>query len=246
MIMDAMIMDALIACEESQEVCKALRALGHKAYSCDVQDCSGGRPEWHIKDDAIKVLNGNKWDLVIAHPPCTRLTNAGVRWLTSLKPRKGYVWNEKYQKYINENEDIWAELARGITFFNEFQIYGMQKNKIAIENPIPHTYARDGFWVPDHLNPGNADLNFFFTGIKSPTQIIQPYEFGHLEKKATGLWLYGLPELTPTNNVYDEMMKLPYGERAKVHYASPGPERAKIRAKTFTGVAKAMAAQWGQ
>lgn len=229
-------MKVLVACEESQAVTKAFRAKGHEAYSCDLLDCSGGHPEWHIKDDAVKVLRGNCWDLVIAHPPCTRLTNAGVRWLTSKRPRPGYVWNERSNIYISEDENIWAELESGIAFFKEFKSYGMEGNKIAIENPKPHKYAREGFWVP------NSDS--FITGIGAYTQSIQPYEFGHLETKETCLWLYGLPKLISTNNVYEEMMKLPYGERAKVHHASPGPERARLRSVTYKGIAEAMAAQW--
>lgn len=250
-----------VLCEESQTVTKAFRSLGHEAYSCDLLDCSGGHPEWHIKEDAINVLRGgafslgndfgvdevvvHKWDLVIAHPPCTRMTNAGVRWLVSKKPRKGYVWSDKANIYINQDcNGIWADLAAGITFFQEFKIYGMEGNKIAIENPKPHKYAREGFWVPDPM-PQVHTSDFFFTGIGMYTQSIQPYEFGHLETKETCLWLYNLPNLVPTNNVYDEMMKLPYGERAKVHHASPGPERAKLRSKTYKGIAEAMASQWG-
>lgn len=239
-------MNVLVACEESQAVTIAFRNKGHQAYSCDLLDCSGGHPEWHIKDDAVKVLRGNEWDLVIAHPPCTRMTNAGVRWLVSKKPRKGYVWSDKANIYINQDcNGIWADLAAGITFFQEFKIYGMEGNKIAIENPKPHKYAREGFWVPDPM-PEVYTSDFFFTGIGMYTQSIQPYEFGHLETKETCLWLYGLPKLVPTSDVYDEMMKLSYGERAKVHHASPGPERAKLRSKTYKGIAEAMATQWSE
>lgn len=237
-------MKVLVACEESQAVTIAFRNKGHEAYSCDFQNCSGGHPEWHIKDDAVKVMRGNSWDLVIAHPTCTRMTNAGVRWLISKKPRAGYAWSEKAERYINTDQDIWAQLGAGITFFQEFKIYGMEGNKIGIENSKPHKYAREGFWVPDPM-PEVYTSNFFFTGIGMYTQSIQPYDFGHLETKETCLWLYGLPNLVPTNNVYEEMMKLPYGKRAKVHHASPGPERAKIRSKTYTGIAQAMADQWG-
>lgn len=247
-------MKVLVACEESQAVTIAFRERGHEAYSCDFLNCSGGHPEWHIKCDALNVLRGgafrlgndiktdevivNKWDLVIAHPTCTRLTNAGVRWLTSRKPRLGYVWNQDFKRFINSDESVWDDLMKGVAFFNMFKQYGEEGNKIAIENPISHGYAREGF-----LFPGTKHL--FLKGIGSPTQIIQPYEYGHLEKKATCLWLFGLPELTEINNVYDEMMKLPYGERAKVHHASPGSERAKLRSKTYKGIAEAMASQWG-
>lgn len=198
-------MKVLVACEESQAVTIAFRNAGHEAWSCDIQECSGGHPEWHIKGDAVKTLWGEKWDLVIAHPPCTRLTNSGVRWLNERK--------------------LWYELYEATKFFNQFTLYGKLGHKIAIENPIPHKYA---------------------TGqIGKYTQIIQPYHFGHMEKKATCLWLYNVHKLRETKNVYEEMMKLPYSERAKVHCCAPGPERAKFRSKTYTGIAEAMAEQWG-
>lgn len=111
----------LIACEESQTSCIAFRKRGFQAFSCDLQDCSGGFPEWHIKADAISVLNSKKWDLVIAHPPCTRMANSGVMWL--------------------EKRNLWKDLDEATDFFNEFVKYGKAGNKIAIENPIPHKYA---------------------------------------------------------------------------------------------------------
>jgi len=123
------------------------------------------------------------------------------------------------------NSNMWMDLSEATRFFYQFQKYGELGNKIAIENTIPHKYAIES--------------------IGKYTQIIQPYQFGHLEKKATCLWLYGLPKLKETNNVYDEMMKLPYSERAKVHCCAPGPERAKLRSKTYAGIAEAMAEQWG-
>jgi len=199
-------MKVLIACEESQAVCIEFRKIGIEAYSCDLQPCSGGHPEWHIQGDAIKALWTDKWDLVIAHPPCTRLANSGVRWL-----------NER---------GLWDELDEAVKFFKQFSLYGKLGGKIAIENPIPHKYAVEE--------------------IGKYHQLIQPYQFGHLEKKATCLWLYGLPPLVPTKNVYPEMMSLPYSERAKVHCCSPGKDRAKLRSKTFIGIAKAMATQWSK
>lgn len=195
----------LIACEESQTVCKAFREKGYEAYSCDLQPCSGGHPEWHIQEDAIRVLQREKWDLVIAHPPCTRLANSGVRWL--------------------HERNLWEELHEAVLFFKEFVKYGQQGNKIAIENPIPHKYALTEIGVRYR-------------------QIVQPYHFGHMESKATCLWLFGLPDLQPTNNVKAEMMKLDYKDRAKVHYCSPGPERVKIRSRTYPGIAREMAEQW--
>ena len=197
-------MKILIACEESQAVCIQFRKRGHEAYSCDILPCSGGHPEWHIQGDVRDNLYRNKWDLVIAFPPCTRLANSGVRWL--------------------KERELWDELYEATQFFNYFVLYGKLGHKIAIENPIHHKYAR--------------------MEIDKYNQIIHPYQFGHLEKKATCLWLYGLPELKETNNVYTEMMDLPYKERAKVHYCSPGINRSKLRSKTFPGIAKAMATQW--
>lgn len=222
-----MIMKVLIGCEESQEVCKAFRALGHEAFSCDIKDCSGGHPEWHIKGDAIKTLWFlEKWDLVIAHPPCTRLSNSGVRWLVSTNQRPGYSWSETAKIYLRDDEKIWNDFFEACKFFNHFILYGKLGNKIAIENPVQHKYAKEEI-------------------THTRTHTIQPYQFGHTEKKNTCLWLFNLPELKETNNVYEEMMKLEYKDRCKVHYASPGKDRAKIRSKTYSGIAKAMAEQWG-
>jgi len=195
----------LIACEESQAVCIEFRKLGFDAFSCDLQDCSGGFPEWHITGDAVNVLNSKKWDLVIAHPPCTRMANSGVMWL--------------------EKRNLWDDLDEATNFFNEFVRYGKAGNKIAIENPIPHKYAVEK--------------------IGKYSQVIQPYQFGHLERKATCLWLFGLPELKETNNVMEEMKKLPKNEQQRIHYLPPGKDRAKLRSKTFSGIAQAIATQWG-
>lgn len=218
----------LVACEESQAVTIAFRERGFEAYSCDILDCSGGHPEWHIKMDAIRVLNGpghqsgfvsnllsqnrqgifvEKWDLVIAHPPCTRLCKSGVRWL--------------------HERNLWKELEESVLFFKEFQDYGQAGNIIAIENPIPHKYAREviGYY----------------------TQKFQPWQFGHKQKKETCLWLYNLPELKPTEIVGPP--PLDKSERNKwddIHRKMGNvPERAKFRSKTFPGIARAMAEQWG-
>ena len=198
-------MKVLIACEESQVVCIEFRRLGHEAYSCDILQCSGGYPEWHIKGDIREVLYTQEWDLVIAHPTCTRLANSGVMWL--------------------ERRNLWAELEKAIKFFMLFVEYGKKGNKIAIENPIPHKYA--------------------VGEIGKYTQLIQPYQYGHMERKATCLWLFGLPKLKETKNVFKEMKNLPTRYQQRIHYLSPGKERAKIRSKTFTGIAEAMAKQWG-
>ena len=195
----------LIACEESQAVCIEFRKLGFEAYSCDLQPCSGGHPEWHAKADAIDMLYASKWDLVIAHPPCTRMANSGVMWI--------------------EKRNLWKDLDEATNFFNEFVKYGKAGNKIAIENPIPHKYAVEK--------------------IGRYSQVIQPYMFGHTERKATCLWLFGLPELKETNNVMEEMKKLPKNEQQRIHYLPPGKDRAKLRSKTFPGIAQAIATQYG-
>lgn len=216
-------MKVLVACEESQEVCKAFRGLGHEAYSCDIQEPSGGHPEWHILGDALEAINGGfittmdgqkldvgKWDLLIAHPPCTYLSNAGARWL--------YAGGKL-------NEARYEMGAEAKAFFMEF--FTADCPMIAVENPIPSTvYALPAY-----------------------TQIIQPYEYGHPYTKKTCLWLKGLPELTPTNIVEPVATWCPSGSYSGKHSAQHRgmftKDRAKNRAKTFPGIAKAMAEQWG-
>lgn len=206
-------MKVLIACEESQEVCKAFRALGHEAYSCDIQEPSGGHPEWHILGDALKAIEGGRlttmdgqthevgrWDLLIAHPPCTHLAVSGARWFKNgVKPLS---W--KYE---------------AAAFFLKFAEADVER--IAIENPI---------CVMSSL-------------YRKPDQIINPWQFGHPERKKTALWLKNLPLLKETDNVYEYMMTLPEKERARIWWL--GSNHAKERSKTFPGIAKAMAEQWG-
>lgn len=122
--------NVLIACEASQEVCIQFRKQGHEAYSCDILDCYGGHPEWHIKGDAIEALHSKKWDLVIAHPPCTRLSNSGVRWLVSNKPKEGYSWSQADGVYVSENTDLWQDFYNACKFFNAFIEYGEQEIKL--------------------------------------------------------------------------------------------------------------------
>lgn len=218
-------MRVLVACEESQEVCKAFRAFGHEAYSCDIQECSGGHPEWHIKEDVSPLLNGNckfetvdgkkhkingKWDLLIAHPPCTRLCNSGQRWL---------YWGDNAYREKKKKEQ-----EEAIRFFLSFTEANC--DHIAIENP----------------------MGIMSTIYRKPDCIYNPYDFdGETEVKKTCLWLKGLPPLFPTQN-------LPKEQRTqgiwKAHfngkcYAWDDPETAKLRSKTPVGVAKAMAEQWG-
>ena len=184
-------MKILIACEESQAVTIELRKLGHEAYSCDIQECSGGHPEWHLQCDALELLK-MRWDMVIAFPPCTDLAVSGARWFP--------------EKIKNGSQQ------RSIEFFMKFA--NCECDKIAIENPIG---IMSSVW-------------------RKPDQIVQPWMFGHGETKATCLWLKNLPTLKPTNIVS--------GREPKVWKMAPGPDRAKMRAKTYTGIARAMAEQW--
>lgn len=221
-------MRVLVACEESQAVCKAFRERGHEAYSCDIQECSGGHPEWHIQGDVLPLLNGNcvlntadgntrvikgKWDLIIAHPPCTRLCNSGQRWL--------YFGTEEYRaKKKKEQEEA-------VKFF--FAFVNADCERIAIENP----------------------MGIMSSLYKKPDCTYNPYDFvGETECKKTGLWLKNLPALKPTRD-----FPLPKEERTqgiwKAHFggrklAWNDPETAKLRSKTPTGVAEAMAEQWGE
>ena len=204
-------MKVLVACEESQRVCIAFRNKGHEAYSCDILECSGGHPEWHIQDDVLKHLNEN-FDLIIAHPPCTYLTVAANKYYN-------------VEKYGNKAEERKKERQKAIEFFMKFTELKCQK--VCIENPI-------------------GVMSSFYC---KPTQIIQPYQFGHSERKATCLWLKGLPALKPTNIVTPDIIKLKSGKTdSRLHYETlnlPAKERAKIRSKTFEGIALAMAEQWG-
>ena len=196
-------MKVLVACEYSGTVRDAFRRLGHDAWSCDLLPTDAD-PTYHYQGDVLEILE-NGWDLMIAHPECTYLTNSGVRWL---------------YKDINR----WFKLFEGAEFFKK--MLNANIPKIAVENPIQHKYAK-------------ALIGF------RHTQIIQPWMFGHMEQKATCLWLKNLPVLKPTNVVKEEMLKLPDNERQRLHYLPPGPDRWKIRSKTYTGIAQAMAEQWG-
>ena len=219
-------MKVLVACEESQAVCKAFREKGHEAYSCDIVTCSGGHPEWHIMQDVVPLLNGRcsfktmdgikhsiewKWDLIIAHPPCTYLSNAGARWLYA----GGELNEERYRKGLD-----------GKNFFMD--MINADCQRIAVENPIPSSI----YDLPQY------------------TQIIQPYQFGEPWSKKTCLWLKGLKPLQPTNIVEDYKPYCSSGSYSKTHDqkykgASRKGGSAKSRSKTFHGIANAMAEQWG-
>lgn len=221
-------MRVLIACEESQAVCKAFRKKGHEAYSCDILECSGGHPEWHILGDALSILKGGyittmdgkshnvgKWDMLIAHPPCTYLSNAGAR----------HIW---------KNHTLQPDRVKlGIMARDLFmQFWWADIPKIVVENPVPNGI----FCMPKY------------------SQIVQPYEHGHPVTKKTCLWLKGVPELKPTNKVAPEKSRIIKRHDGTTRYSCwcmdqgkpfGGEERARLRAKTFPGIAKAMAEQWG-
>lgn len=216
----------LVACEESQVVCSAFRRLGCEAYSCDIIECSGGHPEWHIMQDVLPLIDGRcsfttmdgvthfidgKWDILIAHPPCTYLSNAGA---CRLYPKKGVLDQERYNKGLEGKE-----------FFMRF--LNADCDHICVENPIPSKI----FGLPQY------------------SQIIQPYEYGHPYTKRTCLWLKGLPCLVPTDIV------VPVGpyvcgngdnwKRQAENGIVYGKEKsAKHRSKTFYGVGDAMAKQF--
>lgn len=203
-------MRVLVACEESQAVTMAFRELGHEAFSCDLLECSGGHPEWHIQGDVLPLLN-EKWDLIIAHPPCTYLSNAGARWLYA----GGKLNQDRYKKGLEGKE-----------FFLKF--LNANCGHVAIENPIPSSV----YDLPQY------------------TQVIQPYEFGEPWSKKTCLWLKGLPPLQPTEIISDHKPFCSSGSYSKNHDpkykgASRKGGSAKSRSKTFPGIARAMAEQWG-
>ena len=202
-------MKILVACEESQAVTIELRRLGHEAYSCDIEPCSGGHSEWHLQCDVIPVLS-QEWDMIVAFPPCTYLTCTGNKWF---KP-------EYKNRFPTREEDR----LKAIEFF--MAIANANCSKIAIENPV----------------------GIMSTKWRKPDQIIQPYQFGHPEKKTTCLWLKGLPKLIPTNVVEPKIYRTSSGKNEPIWHMEtmslPPKERSKIRSKTFLGIAKAMAEQW--
>lgn len=195
-------MRVLIACEESQVVCKAFRERGHEAYSCDILPTSGDHPEWHIQTNVLYMMHepiwfseSKKWDLLIAFPPCTYVCFAGIRWNVG-------------------NPERTQKTSDSIEFFKRLYYCGIQK--VAIENPVGV--------IPRH------------TGIKW-TQMIHPWEHGHGEQKKTCLWLKNLPSLIPTDIVE--------GREQRIFKMGPSTTRSTDRSKTYPGIAKAMAEQWG-
>ena len=230
-------MAILIACEESQRICNALRERGHKAFSCDIQEPSGGHPEWHIQGDVLRILNPTQisksfygiafqtldgvahkiegtWDLIIAHPPCTFLTVAANRWYN-------------IERYGDKAIERIAEREKAAEFFMQF--VNADCEHIAVENPVGYMNAH----------------------YRKPDQAIQPYQFGHEAEKKTCLWLKGLPKLVPTNEINPpERVKFASGKTMPKWYADawhlPKEERSKLRSQTFWGIAKAMAEQWSK
>ena len=243
-------MNVLVACEESQRVCIAFRERGHNAFSCDIEPCSGGHPEWHIQDDVLHLLNGSgenagkvffvtqdlfphslpkRWDMIIAFPPCTHLAVSGAAWF------------EKKRADGRQRE--------AIEFF--MQIMNADCDKIAVENPVN---IISGDYIGKHF----ADLQDKYNFPIKPAQAVQPYEFGDEARKKTCLWLKGLPNLVPTNIVSPGELAVFSGKTYSVGASADmardengkiipwnDPRTAKIRSKTFPGIAKAMADQWG-
>lgn len=236
-------MKILVACEESQRVTMEFRNRGHEAYSCDIIECSGGHPEWHIMEDVLPLLNGNctfktcdgaehyidgKWDMLIAFPPCTHLTVSGARHF-EIKRADG-------------------RQREGIEFFGKF--LNADCDKIAIENPVG---IISGDYIPKYF----PDLAEKYDLPRKPAQIIQPWMFGDNFAKTTCLWLKGLPTLVPEVTEEPEMEYLEWIDKktgkmkrqAKWYCDAlklPPAERAKVRSKTFPGVARAMGEQWSK
>lgn len=216
-------MKILVACEESQRVCEAFREKGHEAYSCDIIDCSGGYPEWHIKGDVSPLLNGycnfttcdgvehtldQRWDMIIGHPPCVYLSVAGA---SRLYPKKGQLDEERYKKGLEAKEFFMA-------------ILNADCERICVENPVQLKV----FNMPQY------------------TQQIQPYEYGHPYSKKTRLWLKGLPQLQPTNIITEGIVSWVNSSGSKNSNGSKKSNNgiahtSKERSKTFPGIAKAMA-----
>lgn len=195
----------LIGCEESQAVTIELRNLGYEAYSCDLQDCSGGYPEWHLKMDVFEAIDLQDWRMGIFFPTCTYLTISANKWYKDQPPRKSGVLVGAERRRAREE---------AIEFF--MNLYNCKIPKVAIENPI----------------------GIMSTKYRKPDQIIQPWQFGHGETKATCLWLRNLPKLEPT--------KIVEGREQRIWKLPPSEDRGKLRSKTFTGIAKAMAEQWSK
>ena len=227
-------MNVLVACEESQRVCTEFRERGHNAFSCDIIECSGGHPEWHIMQDVLPLRNGNcefettdgtkhnidgKWDLIIAFPPCTFLTNTANRWFDVIK-------------YKEAAQLRWLNRCKAVVFF--LLLYFADCEKVVVENPI-------------------GIMSSIF---RKPDQIIHPYFFAksendeNCERKATCLHMRGVRTLKYEIKYYPRVIEYKNGKGTDSPWHMntinlPKEERAKARSKTYPGIAKAMAEQWG-
>jgi len=187
-------MNVLVACEESQAVTIEFRKLGHNAFSCDTEPCSGGHPEYHLRMDALPAFKTRTWDLIVAHPPCTHLSVSGARYFP--------------QKRADGRQQA------AINFF--MLMINAPAPMVCVENPVC----------------------IMSTHYRKPDQIIQPWQFGHGETKTTCLWLKNLPKLIPTNIVS--------GRENLIWRMPPSKDRSRMRSKTYPGIARAMACQWGK
>ncbi|MCU7558186.1 hypothetical protein ROU88_03090 [Macrococcus capreoli] len=232
-------LNVLVACEESQTVCKEFRNLGHNAYSCDILKCSGGHPEWHFNQDVFSIIENrggllqsgeevflDKWDIMIAHPPCTYLAVSGARWFYHPEDKNLPVEKRRpHPKFPNRAQDR----EDAVKFF--MKLVNANIEKIAIENPV-------------------GTIN---TRYRKPDQIVQPYQFGDSASKSTCLWLKNLPKLEPTNIVgkgdfviLSSGKKLPKWYSDALSKSKSSEERRTLRSKTFPGFAKAIATQWSK
>lgn len=215
-------MRVLIACEHTGTVRRAFAAAGHDAWSCDVLPADDGSLQ-HLVGDVLFWLRAG-WDLLIAHPPCTRLANSGVRWLHNPPrqlPASHYTLTERVEYQLLDRPGriafMWRSLERDAAFFAA--LWNAPVPHVCIENPIMSGHAKSRI-----------------AGYRPPAQSLQPWQFGHGECKRVCLWLRGLPPLVPT--------RLVTGRAQRVHRMSPGPNRWKERSRFFDGIAAAMAAQW--
>lgn len=197
-------MKVLVACEYSGTVRDAFIRGGHDAVSCDLLPTDVPGP--HYQGDVMDILDQG-WDLMVAHPPCTYMTNSGVR-------------------HLHKDPARWVKLFDAGEFFNT--LLNAPIPRIAVENPIMHKYGKR------------------LIGNRKQSQVIQPWMFGHPEKKATCLWLKNLPKLESTMVVKEEMEQLPKNQQQRLHYLPPSKDRWKVRSTTYQGIADAMADQWGQ
>lgn len=232
-------MIVLVACEESQTVTRELRNLGHEAYSCDILQCSGGAPQWHFNLDVFEVINNKggqlqsgeikyvpKWEMMIAHPPCTFLSSSGAKWYYHPDDKHLPIKDRRpHPRFPNRREDQ----AKALDFF--IRLYNAPIERIAIENPV----------------------GIVSTKFKKPTQIVHPWMFGDSASKTTCLWLRGLNPLLETNIVdKGDMYKLSNGKLMPqwyvdaLRFAKNDEHRRNLRSKTFQGMAKAMAEQWAE